>query len=62
MRPEQVAPLPTPYTMSGRVIIFTSCPSCDWQARMTGDTEEEVDRDLHKVLNAHILDVHGRAA
>jgi hypothetical protein len=62
MRPDSVAPAPTPYTMSGRVIVFATCPSCDWRARMTGDTEEEVEIFLRRVLNAHVLDVHGQAA
>jgi hypothetical protein len=37
---------------------YRSCVQCAWQASMTGDSAEEVERFLDKVLNQHIVDVH----
>jgi hypothetical protein len=60
MRPELVDATPPPVTMSGRAILFAQCDRCDWQAKMTGDTEDEVERFLQRVVDAHVIDCHSR--
>lgn len=43
---------------AGRVIGVATCGACDWQAMLTDDHQDDVDRFLSKLLVAHALAAH----